>query len=90
MEKKTLHLHAELTKELKSRLKIKEMCMIKRHSHLLNEFSRKDQEAKLNQQMERSRKAVAANANGTSGYTIKSGKNAGKVLKHLKKETNKI
>jgi len=40
--------------------------------------------------MERSRKAVAANANGTSGYTIKSGKNAGKVLKHLKKETNKI
>lgn len=66
------------------------MCMIKRYSHLLNEFSRKESEAKLVQQIDRSRKAVAVNANGTSGYTIKSGKNAGKVLKHLKKDSSKI
>tara|TARA_B110000881_G_C18434559_1_gene442685 strand:- start:480 stop:674 length:195 start_codon:yes stop_codon:yes gene_type:complete len=64
--------------------------MIKRHTHLLNEFSRKDTEAKLIKQLDRTRKAVAVNANGTSGYTIKEGKNAGKVLKHLKKDSNKL
>jgi hypothetical protein len=64
--------------------------MIKRRAHLLNEFSRNLSEAKLVQQLQKSRKTVAVNANGTSGYTIQKGKNAGKVLKHLKKETNKI
>jgi hypothetical protein len=64
--------------------------MIKRHAHLLNEFSRKKSEAKLIQQLQRSVKAVSANANGTSGYTIKEGKNAGKVLKHIRKKTSKI
>ena len=64
--------------------------MIKRHTHLLNQFSRKKSEAKLIQQLQRSVKAVDANANGTSGYTIKEGKNAGKVLKHLKTESKKI
>ncbi len=34
--------------------------------------------------------APEANANGTSGYLIKEGKNAGKVLKHLKTEKNKL
>ena len=90
MEKKTLHLHAGLYRELKSRLKNKGDVMIKRHTHLLNEFSRKKSEAKLIQQLQRSVKAVDANANGTSGYTIKEGKNAGTVLKHLKKDSKKI
>ena len=45
--------------------------MIKRHTHLLNEFSRKKSEAKLVQQLHKSVKAVEANANGTSGYLIK-------------------
>ena len=66
------------------------MCMIKRHAHLLNEFSRKKTEAKLVQQLQKSRKTVAANANGTSGYTIREGKNAGKVLSHLKKTPKTI
>ena len=66
------------------------MCMIKRHSHLLNEFSRKKSEAKLEQQLQRSVKAVEANANGTSGYLIKEGKNSGKVLKHLRTDKNKL
>ena len=90
MEKKTLHLHAGLYRELKSRLKKKGDVMIKRHTHLLNEFSRKKSEAKLIQQLQKSRQEVEANANGTSGYTIKEGKNAGKVLKHLKKDSSKI
>ena len=64
--------------------------MIKRHSHLLNEFSRKESEAKLRQQLERKRKEVEINGGGTSGYTIKEGKNAGKVLKHLRKDSNKL
>ena len=64
--------------------------MIKRHTHLLNEFSRKKSEAKLIQQLKKSAKAVEVNAYGTSGYTIKEGKNAGKVLKHLKTDPNKL
>ena len=64
--------------------------MIKRHTHLLNEFSRNKSEAKLVQQLQKSRKSVAVNANGTSGYTLKQGNNAGKILKHIKKDTNKI
>ena len=38
----------------------------------------------------RARKEVAINANGTSGYSIKEGKNAGKVVGHLKKDKNII
>ena len=64
--------------------------MIKRHAHLLNNFSRKQSEAKLVQQLRKSRKSVAINANGTTGYTIKEGKNAGTVLKHLKKDSKKL
>ena len=90
MEKKTLHLHAGLYKELKSRLKNKGDVMIKRHTHLLNEFSRKKSEANLQSKLNQAVKAPAANANGTSGYLIKEGKNAGKVLKHLKTDKNKL
>ena len=61
-----------------------------RFSRLLGEFSRKKSEAKLVQQINKSVKAPEANANGTSGYLIKEGKNAGKVLKHLKTEKNKL
>jgi len=76
---------------LKSRLNNKKGdVMIKRHTHLLNEFSRKKSEAKLLQQLQRAKKAVEANKGGTSGYTIKEGKNAGKVLQHLRKDSNKI
>ena len=64
--------------------------MIKRHTHLLNEFSRKKSEAKLVQQLQRSVKAVDANANGTSGYTIKEGKTTGKVLNHIRNNPKKL
>ena len=40
--------------------------------------------------MAHTRKAVETNANGTSGYRIKEGVNAGKVLKHLKKSSENI
>jgi len=57
---------------------------------LLNKFSRNLSEAKLVNQLSRSRKAVEVNAGGTSGYTIKEGKNTGKILKHLKKDPKTI
>ena len=56
-----------------------------RHTKLLNEFSRSKSQAELLNKMQKSRKAIEINANGTSGYKIKEGANAGKVLKHLKK-----
>tara|TARA_B110000211_G_C13711642_1_gene391993 strand:- start:355 stop:555 length:201 start_codon:yes stop_codon:yes gene_type:complete len=66
------------------------MSMTDRHTRLLNEFSRKESEAKLRKQIEKSREEVEINGGGTSGYTIKEGKNAGTVLKHLKKDSKKI
>ena len=35
-------------------------------------------------------KSIEVNGNGTLGYKVKKGKNAGKVLKHLKKESGSI
>ena len=64
--------------------------MIKRHAHLLNEFSRKEAEKKLRKQIQRTRKEVEINGGGTSGYTIKAGKNSGRILNHLKKDLNKL
>ena len=61
-----------------------------RFSRLLGEFRRKRSEAKLAQQLNKSVEAPEANANGTSGYLIKQGKNAGKIIKHLKTDKNKL
>ena len=61
-----------------------------RHTKLLNEFSRSKSQAELLNKMQKARKAVEANANGTSGYRIKEGANAGLVLKHLKKMSGNI
>ena len=61
-----------------------------RHTKLLNEFSRTKTQAELLNKMSRSRKAVEINANGTSGYKIKEGANAGKVIKHIKKTSGNI
>ena len=61
-----------------------------RHTKLLNEFSRSKSQAELLNKMQKSRKAIEINANGTSGYKIKAGANAGKVLKHLKKNSDNI
>ena len=61
-----------------------------RHTKLLNEFSRSKSQAELLNKMQKSRKAIEINANGTSGYKIKEGANAGKVLKHLTKTSGNI
>ena len=64
--------------------------VMNRFSRLLGEFSRRKSEANLQSKLNKSVEAPEANANGTSGYLIKEGKNAGKVLKHLKTEKNKL
>ena len=61
-----------------------------RYTKLLNEFSRSRSQAEFLNKMQKTRKAVEANANGTSGYRIKEGTNAGKILKHLKKPSENI
>ena len=88
MGKKTRHSHAGLHKGVAKRLKKGDV--MDRFSRLLGEFSRNSQRAKLTQQLNKKVEAPEANANGTSGYLIKEGKNAGKVLKHLKTDKNKL
>ena len=88
MEKKTRHSNAGLHKGVAKRLKKGDV--MDRFSRLLGKFSRNKSEAKLAQQLNKSVEAPEANANGTSGYLIKEGKNAGKVLKHLKTDKNQL
>tara|TARA_B100001057_G_scaffold444485_1_gene481415 strand:- start:836 stop:1009 length:174 start_codon:yes stop_codon:yes gene_type:complete len=57
---------------------------------MLKEFSRNKSQAELINTMEKSRKAVEINANGTSGYKIKAGSNSGKILNHLRKTAKNI
>ena len=64
-------------------------CM-KRMHRVLSSFSRGSKNARLNQLMFRNLKTVETNANGTSGYVIKSGKNSGETLGHLKTEAKKF
>ncbi len=62
-----------------------------------NKFDRTMAIHSANQEIEKkerallkARKEVEINANGTSGYSIKEGKNAGKVVGHIKKDKNTI
>jgi len=41
-------------------------------------------------QLSKNQKAPEANANGTTGYLVKNGKNSGKILKHLKTDKNQL
>ena len=63
---------------------------MKRMHRVLSSFSRGSKNARLNQLLFRNFKTVDTNGNGTSGYVIKSGKNSGKVVGHLKKEPKNI
>ncbi len=61
-----------------------------RHTRMLNSYaSEKAKEKKLNALL-RNKVGVEAYGNGTTGYTVKEGSNAGKVLKHIKTEKNTL
>ena len=55
-----------------------------RFSKLYGNSAVKKAERKLSMQLSKNQKAPEANGNGTAGYMVKSGKNSGKILKHLK------
>ena len=63
---------------------------MKRMHRVLSLFSRGSKNAKLNQLMFRNTKTVYANDNGTSGYVVKTGKNTGKVLGHIRSRSKVI
>ena len=63
---------------------------MKRMHRILSSFSRGSKNARLNQLMFRNAKSVETNANGTSGYMLKFGKNSGKILGHIRKESKNI
>ena len=63
---------------------------MKRMHRILSLFSRGSKNAKLNQLMFRNTKTVNANDNGTSGYVVKTGKNTGKVLGHIRSRSKVI
>ena len=88
MGKKTRHSHAGLHRGVAKRLK--KGNVMDRFSRLLGKFSREKSEAKLASTLNKKVEAPEANANGTSGYLIKEGKNAGKILKHLKTDQSKL
>ena len=63
---------------------------MKRMHRILSLFSRGSKNARLNQLMFRNAKTVSANGNGTSGYLVKTGKNSGKVLGHIRSRSKVI
>ena len=63
---------------------------MKRMHRILSLFSRGSKNARLNQLMFRNIKTVSANDYGTSGYLLKTGKNSGKVLGHIRSRSKVI
>ena len=61
-----------------------------RFSKLYGNSAVKKAEQKLSMHLRKNQKAPETNANGTSGYMVKSGKNSGKILKHLKTDKNQL
>ena len=63
---------------------------MKRMHRVLSLFSRGSKNARLNQLMFRNTKTIYVNDNGTSGYVVKTGKNTGKVLGHIRSRSKAI
>jgi len=53
-----------------------------RYSHLLSTYRKNKEIQRKERILQSSRKEVDINANGTSGYVVKEGQNADKVLGH--------
>ena len=61
-----------------------------RHTHLLSAYSKSRELKNKEKVLFTARKEVDINANGTSGYKIKHGAHAGRVLGHIKIPTKSI
>jgi hypothetical protein len=61
-----------------------------RHNHLLSSYAKEQEIEKKKRILQRNIPAMDAYGNGTTGYMVKHGPNAGKYLKHIKIEKNSI
>ncbi len=60
-----------------------------RHSFMLRQYREQSHKKRTEKILMAARSEVAINANGTSGYAVKSGANQGKILAHKNtKSTN--
>ena len=57
-----------------------------RHTHLLSSYAKEQEQEKKRKILQKNVPATEAYGNGTTGYMVKSGTNAGKILKHIKVE----
>ena len=65
--------------------------MSKRMHEVLKKFSPEQKESKRNQLLQREKgKPVETYGNGTLGYKITSGSNAGKIVAHVRKTKNTL
>lgn len=64
--------------------------MRERMSDIVAKYSNARAQEKKAKALFRARHEVDINGNGTSGYVVKHGTNAGKVLKHIKIEPKSI
>ena len=55
-----------------------------RHTRMLNSYASEKAKEKKLRVLQRNKDSVEAYGNGTTGYTVKEGSNAGKVLNHIK------
>ena len=57
-----------------------------RHDHLLSSYAKEQEIEKKKKILQKNIPATEAYGNGTTGYMVKHGVNAGKILKHIKVE----
>jgi hypothetical protein len=57
-----------------------------RHTRMLSEYAEKQKREQKAKVLQKNVQSVEAYGNGTTGYVVKNGANAGKVLKHIKVE----
>ena len=61
-----------------------------RHTRMLKSYASEKAKEKKRNVLLRNKDSVEAYGNGTTGYTVKEGSNAGKVLKHIKTDKNTL
>ena len=61
-----------------------------RHTRMLKSYASETAKEKKRNVLLRNKDSVEAYGNGTTGYTVKEGTNAGKVLKHIKTDKNTL
>lgn len=61
-----------------------------RHTHLLSSYSKQRSIEKKEKLMLRNGQTVDTYGHGTTGYMVKHGPNAGKIIKHIKVDSKNI